>query len=185
MSDLTYSGGMSLRIALLGMLAANGPASGYELTKQFDNSMNLAWQAKHSQIYPELAKMVASNAVVMEDLGDLRRRKVYTITDSGRQEIVQWLTSEDIPRNTRSELALRGFLVTLLEAAQAAALMREEADRLAAEIKELEDLQQAKAASTGPEPPFGRYALDLGIRVARARQQWAADTAADLETRAG
>ena len=54
--------GMSLRHALLGLLAEH-PASGYELTKQFERSLAHVWSAKHSQIYPELAKMAAASGV--------------------------------------------------------------------------------------------------------------------------
>ncbi|MFE1172244.1 PadR family transcriptional regulator [Streptomyces sp. NPDC058773] len=174
---------MSKSLRLRSMLAANGPASGYELAKQFDSSINLAWRAKHSQIYPELARMVASDAATVEDTGDTRRRKVYTITDTGRQEITQWLTGEETSSNVRSELALRAFLVGLLDPAQAAELIRQEADRLAAQLQQLEGLRSALDESAASQAPFGSYALDLGIRVARARHEWAGDTAADLERR--
>ncbi|MEU8279870.1 hypothetical protein ACFYOK_00050 [Microbispora bryophytorum] len=41
---------MSLRIALLGLLAAARPASGYDLAKKFETSVSHVWQAGHSQI---------------------------------------------------------------------------------------------------------------------------------------
>ena len=47
---------MSLRHAVLGMLSVNS-CTGYELTQWFDSSLQHAWHASHSQIYPELAKL--------------------------------------------------------------------------------------------------------------------------------
>ncbi len=176
---------MSLRIALLGTLAHHGPASGYELAKRFDASFNLVWQAKHSQIYPELARMVESGAVTVEDGGGGRGRKVYTVTDAGRDEVVQWVTGEDPYRNVRNVTALRGFLVTLLPPDEAGAAMRAEEARHAATLAGLLELQEEVDARTAPDsPPFGAYALDLGLRTTRMLEQWAADTAEDLERRA-
>ncbi len=41
---------MSLRHALLGLLS-EGPASGYDLLKLFDNSLANVWPATQSQLY--------------------------------------------------------------------------------------------------------------------------------------
>ncbi|MFJ1917432.1 PadR family transcriptional regulator [Streptomyces sp. NPDC088147] len=176
---------MSLRIALLGTLAYHGPASGYELAKRFDASVNLVWQAKHSQIYPELAKMVRTGAVTVQDGGGGRGRKLYTVTDSGRDEISRWATGEDPYRSVRNESALRGFLVRLLPPGEAAAVMRAEEARHTAVLAGLPKLREDVHARTAPgSPPFGDYALDLGLRTTRMLREWAADTAEDLEKHA-
>ncbi|SHN38291.1 PadR family transcriptional regulator [Cryptosporangium aurantiacum] len=176
---------MSLRMALIGMLAANGPASGYELTKLFDSSINRVWQAKHSQIYPELAKLVETGAAVVEDAGDGRGRKIYTVTQAGRDEVVRWLSADASPRSVRNETALRAFLIPVLDPREAASIMRAEAAQHAALLRDLTALKEAIAASQGSEnPAFGAYALDLGIRSARLLRDWAGDTAIDLEKRA-
>ena len=46
---------MSLRHALLGLLA-EGPASGYDLARRFQEGLNSVWPAQHPQIYSELEK---------------------------------------------------------------------------------------------------------------------------------
>ncbi|RPK54562.1 Transcriptional regulator PadR-like family protein [Streptomyces sp. ADI96-02] len=176
---------MSLRIALLGTLAHQGPASGYELAKHFDTSVNLVWQARHSQIYPELAKMAQSGAVTVEDAGGGRGRKVYTVTDAGRDEIARWVTAEDPYRSVRNESGLRAFLVTLIPPDEAAAVMRAQEARHGAALDALLKVKDDVAARTAPgSPPFGAYALDLGLRTTRMLQEWAADTAEQLEKRA-
>ena len=49
---------MALRYALLGALA-DQPRTGYALLKHFQQSLAYAWPASHSQIYPELARLLA------------------------------------------------------------------------------------------------------------------------------
>ncbi|MEO2119555.1 MAG: PadR family transcriptional regulator, partial [Microbacterium sp.] len=57
---------MSLRYALLALLRV-GPLSGYELAKQFTQSVGHVWHAPDSQIYPELRKMEADGLVEAEE----------------------------------------------------------------------------------------------------------------------
>ena len=45
----------TLRYILLGLLSKK-QMTGYELNQSFKNEIGEFWQAKHSQIYPELAK---------------------------------------------------------------------------------------------------------------------------------
>ena len=53
---------MSLRYALLAILRV-GPLSGYDLQKQFHQSVGHVWHAPDSQIYPELRKIRRAFAV--------------------------------------------------------------------------------------------------------------------------
>ena len=45
------------------------------------------WHARYSQIYPELAKL----EVVAQH--DLPAKKVYTITEKGREALKEWVTT--------------------------------------------------------------------------------------------
>ncbi|WP_406318700.1 PadR family transcriptional regulator [Streptosporangium sp. NBC_01639] len=177
---------MSLRMALLGLLTSAGPASGYDLTKLFESSINHAWQAKHSQIYPELNKMTADGLVTVEEEGP-RGRKTYTITGEGTRELRGWLIGKEPSRSFRSEGALRAFLLPTLEPHEAVALLRAEAEAYGAKLAELEELRERKAAGCAADDPpdkgsqFGKYALDLGIRQARTIRAWAEETAAEIE----
>ncbi|MGI5485939.1 PadR family transcriptional regulator [Microtetraspora malaysiensis] len=166
---------MSLRIALLGLLSVSGPASGYDLTKRFETSLAHVWQAGHSQIYPELAKMAADGLITVEAEG-ARGRKIYTITPDGRSELHRWLTEYTPSAAPRSEIALQAFLTPLLDTAEAIALV----ERMKADF---EDRLQALLTLKHPggKPQYGRYALDLGIRQARMAVEWATDTIADLK----
>ncbi|MER5650039.1 PadR family transcriptional regulator [Streptosporangium sp. NPDC002524] len=168
---------MSLRIALLGLLTVTGPASGYDLTKLFERSINYAWQAGHSQIYPELNKMAADGWVTVEQEGP-RGRKTYAITDEGARELRRWLLEKEPSRSYRDEGLLRAFLLPTLEPHEAVALLHTETEAYNAKLAHLEALRESRDRR---EAGFGNHALDLGIRKTRTVRDWAADTAAAIE----
>jgi hypothetical protein len=53
---------MSLRYALLGFISTE-PASGFDLAREFGESMGWFWYASHSQIYPELRRLEEDRGV--------------------------------------------------------------------------------------------------------------------------
>lgn len=85
---------MSLRYALLAILRV-GPLSGYDLQKQFHQSVGHVWHAPDSQIYPELRKMEADGLVEAEEQtrGERGTRRLYHVTDAGNQAFIDWMAS--------------------------------------------------------------------------------------------
>lgn len=172
---------MSLRHAILGLLAV-GPASGYELTKQFDLSLANVWSARHSQIYPELQRMAAAGWVVAGDEG-ARGRKEYEITGEGRVELRRWLVSPLPERTQRSELLLRVFCLWTLSDAEAEAFLADAASRAAEIRSRLTDLDAAVPWDESRSDLMGRLVLEHGLRVADTVAEWAEWAA--IQLRAG
>jgi PadR family transcriptional regulator AphA len=81
---------MSLRYALLGFLTTE-PASGYRLAQEFGESMGWFWYASHSQIHPELKRLEDEGLVKSDVLDGGRGKKLYSITDAGRERLDLWL----------------------------------------------------------------------------------------------
>ncbi|MEZ0072790.1 PadR family transcriptional regulator AphA [Planotetraspora sp. GP83] len=185
MSRVSYSEGMSLRIALLGLLTASGPASGYDLAKTFETSVAHVWQAGHSQIYPELAKMAADGLVAVEAEGP-RGRKIYTITAEGSQELRRWMLDHSPSATYRSEESLQAFLMPLLDPREAIELLQRMKVHYETKLAQMEELRRNHPAMRRKGEGwghFGVYALDLGIRRVRATLEWAVDSIADIERR--
>src|SRR5262249_34702363 len=113
-----------LRYALLGLLAAR-PMSGYELAKLFDGELQALWTAKHSQIYPELARLLDERLIRQSSSGP-RRRKTYAITAAGRAALRAWLLETEPDRSYRHEAILRVLFIWLLDPADAEAYLRRE-----------------------------------------------------------
>lgn len=88
----------TLKYALLGLLRKNC-LTGYEISKQFESSLCEFWQAKHSQIYPELKALANENLIEfkVQIAGNVMEKKVYSITEKGRQEFQQWAEKDGIP----------------------------------------------------------------------------------------
>ena len=72
-----------------------GPMSGYELQKQFEQSVGHVWYAPDSQIYPELRRMEAAGLVEAEEQprGERATRRLYHVTESGNSAFLEWMRS--------------------------------------------------------------------------------------------
>lgn len=160
---------MSLKHALLAQLARN-PETGYGLAKSFAGSLNYAWPASRSQIYPELGRLLEAGLIRQTESGP-RGRKVYATTPKGLTELRRWLRETEPARFGRNDWLLRIFLLWLLERGEAEAYLRREKELLELELEELE----AIADDDDPQTPAERaaaLALEHGLRGLRARVGW-------------
>jgi DNA-binding PadR family transcriptional regulator len=81
-----------LKHTLLGLLVQE-PRHGYELKNAFETMLGGTWPLNIGQVYSTLNRLerdglVESEVVTQELLPD---RKVYSITESGREELAHWL----------------------------------------------------------------------------------------------
>jgi len=83
---------LSLRHAVL-IALQNEEATGYEIAKWFDQGMGYFWSSTHQQIYQELRKMVVSELLTFREVSQSGKpaKKIYTITESGINELKSWL----------------------------------------------------------------------------------------------
>lgn len=100
---------MALRYAILVSLS-EGPKSGYDVAKQFDESIGFFWRARHSQIYRELGKLKESGLASAEEVPQTGKpnRIVFTITGTGRQALLEWSREPSEPPELKDH-----FLVQL------------------------------------------------------------------------
>ena len=84
---------MALEHAILVSLAER-PGTGYEIGQQFDRSIGYFWSATHQQIYRTLKKLLDDELVSVESISQDGRpdKKVYTISDAGRDALADWAT---------------------------------------------------------------------------------------------
>lgn len=162
---------MSLRYALLGLLH-DCPATGYDLTQRFTQGMGrIAWNAKHSQIYPELHKLTEEGLIEVVAEG-ARGKRVYGPTEAGGAALREWLLREPEDGTVRNPLLLRVFMVGGLEpddATQALERIQRYANEMVEELTET----HARVTAETAEPPASAYAAMYGIYSYRAMQEWA------------
>jgi len=104
---------MSLRHGLLGLLA-EGPASGYDLTRRFQEELGAIYPAQHPKIYAELGRLCAEGLIALASEGP-RRRKAYRITETGMSEIRVWLAEHEVDHTVRLQPLLRSVFFWLME----------------------------------------------------------------------
>ena len=155
----------TLKYAILGMLNQRD-MSGYELSKQFGQALAEFWPAQHSQIYPELRRLAQQQLVTyqVEISGTVLEKKVYTITEKGRQEFLQWLeTCHKIPATPRDESRLQIFFSGSLDAGRRRKLLLDQLEQHRARLEQLRGHQ--KKFSGVPDAhteAFGDYLVLLG-----------------------
>jgi len=172
---------MSLPHALLGLLAVE-PRSGYELTRAFERDLGrYAWQAGHTSIYPELAKLADKGLVEVTHEG-ARGSRTYSVTAAGQAELRSWLMEPPRQGKVRNEPVLRMFLLSSLEPADALVVLRgiaEHTDISATELRKVRE-EYAHAPLTGAEG-FGQLAAEYGMRQFEAVRDWARWAITQLE----
>lgn len=86
----------TLKYAILGLLNRK-PMTGYDIGKEFNFQLAEFWNAKHSQIYPELKKLVDEQLIIfdIEITGDVLEKKVYQITEKGKKDFLKWLKKDE------------------------------------------------------------------------------------------
>lgn len=85
---------MSLDYGILGFLSTK-TLSGYDIKKLFDMSASYFWPADQAQIYRSLKKLEDSGHVKVSAVERAAgpSKKLYEITDSGREALRAWLLS--------------------------------------------------------------------------------------------
>jgi PadR family transcriptional regulator AphA len=161
---------MSLRHGLLGLLAREGPKTGYELTRAFDRSVNWVWHAVHGQIYPELARLAAAGLIEQTGSGP-RGAKRFEVTEAGVAELQRWITDVEPSRGTRNETLLRLFFAYLVEPAEVVALLEREKRFYGERLAALEAF--AAEPPTTPSERASALTVEEGIRTLRASVEWA------------
>lgn len=86
----------TLKYAILGLINRQ-PLTGYDLAKEFNRELVNFWYAEHSQIYPELKKLTDEGLISYETViqGEKMEKKLYSITEAGRRDLLKWLIKED------------------------------------------------------------------------------------------
>lgn len=160
---------MSLRHAVLGALA-DEPRNGYALLKHFQQSLGYAWPASHSQIYPELARLLEEGLIEQTATGS-RGSKTYALTDAGLDEIRSWMTDTEPDRRVRSDAALRMFFLWLLDPPEAEGHLEHERGYWRGILVEFERIRAEPSGANRKGRTF-RIALEGGIRTVEARLEW-------------
>ncbi|OPH53364.1 hypothetical protein BC351_05710 [Paenibacillus ferrarius] len=112
----------TLSYGLLSLLTKHS-RTGYELMQHIQPF----WQAKHSQIYPLLAQLEQNGYVefVHVPQSDKPDKKVYSITEKGKEATSLWIAEPTDEPVMRDELALKVYCISLVDKEPALKLLAE------------------------------------------------------------
>lgn len=181
----------SLGYAILALLARQ-PSTGYELSARARRPLGYFWFARHSQVYPELQKLLAAGWVrfdIAPGPGP-RDKKVYSLTAAGMGMLREWVTQAPKPGRLRDDLVLKAYAVWTADPAAARELFDDQAARHQERLRTYEeDWRAVESRHNGGPPPvthpeFGNYAaLSCGISYERHRIAWLQWMSQQLATR--
>jgi DNA-binding PadR family transcriptional regulator len=99
---------VSLRDAVLAALL-EAESSGYDLAKSFDASVANFWMATPQQLYRELDRLAEQGLIQARVVHQERRpnKRVYSLTDAGRDAIQEFTSRAPKPCVIRDELAVK------------------------------------------------------------------------------
>lgn len=144
-----------------------GPSTSYDLKRAIGHSVGYFWHFPHAQLYSEPKRLEELGLLEVDEEGDGRRRKTYTITDEGRQALRAWLAE---PTNQHFELRdiaeIKLFFNEFADPEDIARLAHDQVKQHEERIAEYEQMRER----------FGRKAeiasrmvtLELGLEMERA-----------------
>jgi PadR family transcriptional regulator AphA len=171
-------GTVSLRHNVLGLLARE-PMSGYDITRLFKDMSWLVGSPSPGSLYPILRALLKEGLVTVQIVTrpDRPARKIYSLTEAGRQELETWLD-----QLVKPDASLKGFVMQLLLTGTLPA------PRLVAHLKQRQaqvaarraDLKQSLGRLDEGADPGRCLTLEYGLALATAELAWLGETLARL-----
>lgn len=156
------------RYAILGLLSF-APLSGYDIRKICEEKLGYFWSESYSQIYSMLKQLTKEGFTTIEHKKQESKpdRKVYTVTDSGLQELRRWLQEPPAPGTRRIELLLKLTFGIHASSETMKSYVMQELDQIKAMNAELRELEQQVLAEKSESvlPLYQLITLRYGIAV--------------------
>ena len=165
---------------VLGWLAY-GPATPYDLKRMSARSVGYFWEFPHSQLYAEPTRLTKLGLLEEERELTGRRRRVYSITEPGREALEDWLRE---PTSEAPQIRDIGLLKLFFHDAleidndNVVALARAQEQSHREKLSTYEEIER----TVPEEAAFGRATLQAGFLFERAFIEFWSEIAANPPT---
>lgn len=131
-----------LKHGILGLLSYYD-RTGYEIMEVFNDSLRFMWNANTSQIYRELQSLKEKGFAAVTEVPQTGRpdKKVYSITESGREELIRWLTDFDAIRFPNFPVLMKVFFGGMLPQEQALEALKKVRAACEKRLIEMDEMQ--------------------------------------------
>ena len=168
---------------LLGLLTIE-PMSGYDLGLTIRGSVGHFWNESYGQIYPNLKKLANGGFVSFKTERQEGKpdRRIYSITEKGRERLKEWLAVPPQPEIPRNEMLLKLFFGEQIPAQVLIGYVERvgEERRALLELLERVEREEVNKNQHYPGAPYWRMAAHYGQMEMRAHLRWAEETLAEL-----
>lgn len=168
---------------LLGLLTIE-PMSGYDLGLTIRGSIGHFWNESYGQIYPNLKKLASNGCVSSKTERQKGKpdRRIYSITEKGRERLRKWLAVPPQPEIPRNEMLLKLFFGEEVPARLLIGYVERMAEerRALLELLERTEREEIDKNQRYPGAPYWRMAAHFGQMEMRAHLRWAEETLAEL-----
>jgi PadR family transcriptional regulator AphA len=148
--------------AVLTLIELLGPSTPYDLKQALERSIANFWMVPHTTFYAEPTRLVKGSFLSEQQEAGGRRRKVYSLTDAGRDALDRWRSSPELtPPQLREEGVLKIFA-----GGDPIPIIRERCDWHRAKLAELEGYLEAVS---GDDPAWNGVRSSLQVGVAYNR----------------
>ena len=146
---------MDVKTVCLGMLT-DGEASGYDMKKCFESSFGHFFPAGYGSIYPALSTLARNGLVEFELVPQDGKpdRKVYNITDKGREALTDGLANPNPAHKLRSEFLATLWFAHLMTAEQVDAVIENKLAEVDEFLVMIEKFQTDNCPGTGQGAQF-------------------------------
>lgn len=136
----------STSYVVLGLLEVFGDSTPYDLKRALEKSVQNFWPVPHTTFYAEPERLAGGGYLSVEQETSGRRRKVYSLTDKGREALREWASS---PTAAPPQLHDEGVL-KIFAGADPGPILEERAEWHRTKLAELEGYLDAVREAGGP-----------------------------------
>jgi DNA-binding PadR family transcriptional regulator len=142
------------------------------------------WNESYSQIYPNLKKLASAGFVSCKTERQKGKpdRRIYSITEKGRERLIEWLAVPPQPQVPRNENLLKLFFGEQIspEILIGYVARLAEGNRALLELLERVEREEINKNQHYPGAPYWKMAVHFGQMQMRAHLRWAEKTLAEL-----
>lgn len=161
---------------IMGVISAcDTRVTGKQITDYVYREIGEFWQVAHSQVYPELKRMVKEGTLECHPVPDNDKEKHYTLTTQGREKLEEWLAvpNEETPQQ-KDIFSLKMFFIRTMDDERITGLLEGQIILLEKHLAHLLDRKECLFSSEDMiTENYGHYlVLERAIARNEAQLEW-------------
>ena len=178
---------MSLAHGVLGFLGYD-KLSGYDLAKAFNSSVQFFWYAQNSQIYLVLDNLEKQGFIEYELIvqTDKPSKKLYSITEAGREEFLRWLSAPNESVTFKSSFLMKVFFSNNRTPKENVSMFRTFIEDCRAYLDSMESvpnsIEHYSKGVSAKAPMYWQFTADFGYSYIKMCIEWAERCIKSLES---